>query len=65
MPRITELIVPMNAVRTVSNKPVTISLDLVHKAVRQGSTETSVTKYVVVVLRNATKTRGSVRGRVQ
>ena len=40
------------------------SLDHVQKAVRQVSTETSVTKSVVVVQKDATETRGSVRGRV-
>ena len=48
---------------TVSRTCV-ISLDHVQKAVRQVSTETSVTKSVVVVQKDVTETRGSVRGRV-
>ena len=48
-PPITERVVPWNAVLTVSNKPVTISLDPVHRAVRMGSMDTSVTTTVVVV----------------
>ena len=46
-----------NAVLTVSNKPETVSLDLVHRAVRQSFTETSAIKPVLVVWRDVTETR--------
>ena len=48
---------------TVSRTCV-ISLDHVQKAVRQVSMETSVTKSVVVVQKDVTETRGSVKGHV-
>ena len=60
-----EIIVPMYAVLTVSNKPVILSLDPVQRAVIQGFTMTSVTTPAVVVWRDVTETRGSVKGRVQ
>ena len=47
---------------TVSKTPAMISLDFVHKTVRQGRTVTSVTKPVEVVQRDVTETRGCVRG---
>lgn len=62
MTHITDLIVPMNVVLTVSTTPVTTILDPVHKAVRRGSMETSVTRPVVLaVTRAVTDTMEAVR----
>ena len=49
---------------TVSKTLAMISLDSVHKTVRQGCTVTSVTKSVEVVQRDVKETQGCVKGRV-
>ena len=49
---------------TVSKTLAMISLDSVHKTVRQGCTVTSVTKPVEVVQRDVKETQGCVKGRV-
>lgn len=65
MPRIMGLTVQMNAVSTVSIRRVAVVLDHVYMAVKEGSTETSVTRNVVVVWRDVTKTLVCVWGRVR